>query len=70
MIIHVFGMKNAQVVSTPLENHFRLFTTLCLMTKVDVASCLVYALVYMRSNIPHAVGLLSRFVNNQGEGAL
>ncbi|KAJ4724838.1 Retrovirus-related Pol polyprotein from transposon TNT 1-94 [Melia azedarach] len=76
-VLERFNMSNAKVVSTPLATHFRLSTKQSPTTdkekedmeKVPYASAvgsLMYAMVCTRSDIAHAVGIVSRFLSNPG----
>ena len=73
-----FAMQNAKPVSTPLASHFKLTKDMCpktqeeitYMSKVPYASAvgsLMYAMVWPRPDIAHAVGFVSRFMENPGE---
>ena len=70
-VLERFNMENAKQVSTPLANHFRLFTSQCPktvketedMSKVSYASamgCLMYVMVCTRPNLAHAVSVVSK----------
>ena len=70
-------MLDAKPVSTPLANHFRLSGSQCLkneeeienISKVPYASkvgCLMYAMVCTRSDLAHAVSIVSRYMANPG----
>ena len=61
-VLERFNMENAKPVSTPLANHFRLYTSQCPkidgdvhdMSKVPYSSvmgCLMYDMVYTRPNL-------------------
>ena len=69
-----FNMNEAKLMSTPLGSHFKLSKEQSPktkeerdhMSKVLYASAigsLMYAMVYTRPNIAHAVGVVSRFMN-------
>ena len=71
-------MENAKPVSTPLANHFSLFTLQCPktveetedMSKVPYASavrCLMYAMVCSRPDLAHAMSVVSKYVANPGK---
>ena len=71
-------MHNAKPVSTPFASHFKLSKKMCpktqedmdYMSKVPYASAvgsLMYAMVCTRSDIAHAVGVVSRYMNNPGK---
>jgi hypothetical protein len=68
-------MENAKPVSTPLANHFHLFTSQCPKTveetenmlKVLYAStmeCLMYAMVCIMPYLAHAVSVVSMYMEN------
>lgn len=70
-------MDKAKVVSSPFSNHFNLRSSQDPSTdkekedmeKVPYASVvgsLMYAMVYTRPNIAHAVGVVSSFLSNLG----
>ena len=76
-VLEMFNMNNAKPVSTPLANHFRLSTNQCPKTDdemkdmskvpyVSVVGCLMYAMVYTRPDLAHAVNLVSKFLSNMG----
>ena len=71
-------MHNAKPVSTPFSTHFKLSKEMCpktqedmdYMSKVPYASAvgsLMYAMVCTRPDIAHAVGVVSRYMNNPGK---
>ena len=71
-------MKHARLVSTPLGAHFKLRKKSCSSSekeKKDITSTiyflavgsLIYAMVYTRPDIAHAVGVVSRFMVNPGK---
>lgn len=77
-VLEYFHMENAMPVATPLASHFCLSskqsTTTDIenqeMNKVPYASAvgsLMYAMVYARAYITHAVGVVSRFLANLGK---
>ena len=70
-------MQNAKPVSTPFASHFKLSKDMCPktqdeidhMSKIPFASAvgsLMYAMVWTRPDIAHAVGVVSRFMENPG----
>ena len=70
-------MQDANPVSTPLANHFKLFGSQCLknekeiedMSKIPYASavgCLMYAMVCTRPDLAHAVSTVSKYITNPG----
>ncbi|KAH0685102.1 hypothetical protein KY289_022854 [Solanum tuberosum] len=77
-VLERFNMKNAKPVSTPLAGHMKLSKKMCLtvreekesMAKVPysfVVGSLMYAMVCTRPDIAHAVGVVSRFLDNPGK---
>ena len=65
-------------VSTPLANYFKLRKDMCpetqeeidYMSKIPYSSAvgsLMYAMVCTRPDIAHAVGVVSRYMNNLGK---
>jgi hypothetical protein len=77
-VLERFTMLNEKLVSTPLANHFKLTKEMCpktweeieYMSKVpysSVVSSLMYAMVCTRSDIAHAVGVVSSYMNNLGK---
>ncbi|GAA0158500.1 transmembrane signal receptor [Lithospermum erythrorhizon] len=76
-VIKRFNMLDAKPVSTPIAAHFQLSVEqspenedeLVHMDKVPYASAvgsLMYAMVYTRPDIAHAVGVVSRYMSNLG----
>ncbi len=77
-VLKRFNMHNAKPVSTPFASHFKLNKEMCpktqedvdYMSKVPYASAvgsLMYAMVCTRPDIAHAVGVVSRYMNNPGK---
>ena len=77
-VLERFNMKNAKHVSTPLVGHMKLSKKMCPksreekenMAKVpysSVVGSLMYAMVCTRPDIAHAVGVVSRFLENPGK---
>ena len=77
-VLKIFNMHNAKLVSTPFSIHFKLSNEMCTktqedmdyMSKVPYASTvgsLMYAMVCTRLDIAHAVGVVSRYMNNPGK---
>ena len=71
-------MQNGKPVSTPFASHFKLGKEMFpktqeemdYMSKVPYASAvgsLMYAMVCRRPAIVHAVGVVSRYMNNPGK---
>ena len=74
-VLHRFKMRNQKPFSTPLANHFKLSKEMCPKTqeKIDymsrtpyssVVGSLMYSMVCTRPNISHAMGVVSRYINN------
>ena len=70
-------MQDANPVSTPLANHFKLFGSQCLknekeiedMSKVPYAStvgCLMYAMACTKPDLAHAVSTISKYIAKPG----
>ena len=66
-----------KVVCTPLTNLFKLSTRQCPSTKEEVediskvpyasaVGCLMYVMVYTRSDLAHAISVVSKYVANPG----
>jgi len=77
-VLERFNMKNAKPISTPLIGHMNLSKRMCLtfreekerMAKVPyffVVGSLMYAMVCTRPDIAHAVGVVSRYLDNPGK---
>ena len=77
-VLQMFRMQNAKPVSTPLASHFKLSKHMGLetheeidyMSKIPYSSAvgsLMYAMVCTRPDIAHAVGVVSRYMNNPGK---
>eukprot|EP00253_Pinus_taeda_P028030 PITA_28030 len=77
-ILSRFGMNNVKPVSVPLASHFKLSSSLCpnsddekeYMSRIsyaNVVGCLMYAMVCTRLDISHAVGVVSRYMENPGD---
>jgi len=71
-------MQNEKPVSIPLASHFKLSKEVCpktqeemaYMSKVPYASTigsLMYAMVCTRPDIAHAMGVVSKYMNNLGK---
>jgi hypothetical protein len=74
-VLERFRMKNAKPISTPFASHLKLTKEMCpktqeeieYMSKVPYSSTvgsLIYAMVFTRPDIVHAVGVVSRYMNN------
>jgi hypothetical protein len=77
-VLQRFNMRDAKPVRTPLVSHFRLSKEQCpetdeekdFMARVPYASTigsLMYAMVCIRPDISHAVGVVSRYMSNPGK---
>jgi hypothetical protein len=77
-VLERFRMQNAKPVSTPLANHIKLAKEMCpkkheeiyYMFGVPYSSTigsLMYAMVCTRPDIAHAMGVVSRYMNNPGK---
>ena len=73
-VLEWFAMQNAKLVATPLASHFRLTTKeMCPRTQDEIAymssmpyasavGSLMYAMVWTRPDIAHAVEVVSRYI--------
>ena len=77
-ILKRFNMKEAKPVTTPLSSHFKLSKRLCPSTEEEnkkmvvipyslTVGSLIYAMVCTKPYIAHAVGVVSRFLENPGK---
>ena len=77
-VLHRFNMHNAKLVSTPLATHFKLSSALCPVFKDDIeyisrvsyssaVGSLMYAMVYSRPDLSHALSVVSRYMDNPGK---
>jgi hypothetical protein len=77
-VLERFRMQNEKIVSTPLANHFKLTKEMCPKTQEEIeymsrvpysstVGSLMYAMVCTRPDIAHAVGVVSRYMNNLGK---
>jgi hypothetical protein len=77
-VLERFRMQNAKPVSTPLASHFKLTKEMCPNTQEEIeymssipyssaVGSLMYAMVCTRPDIAHAVGVVSRYMNNPGK---
>ena len=65
-----FRLNDAKPRTTPLENHFKFAEERDHMALVPYASAvgsLMYVMVYTRTDIAHAVGVVSRYMTNPGK---
>jgi hypothetical protein len=71
-------MQDAKLVSTPLASHFKLTKEMCPKTQQEIdymsrvpyssaVGSLMYAMVCTRLDIAHAVGVVSRYMNDLGK---
>eukprot|EP00253_Pinus_taeda_P008601 PITA_08601 len=76
-VLKRFNMHNAKPVSTPFASHFKLSKKMCPRTQEDMdymskvpyalaVGSLMYAMVCTRPDTAHAVGVVSRYMNNPG----
>jgi hypothetical protein len=74
-VLERFRMKNEKLVSTPLASHFKLTNEICPKTQEEIeymsrvpyssaVGILMYVMVCTRPDIPHLVGVVSRYMNN------
>ena len=74
-VLQFFSMENAKVVSTPLPSHLKLIKEMCPMTQEEedmnsniayasAIGSLIYGMVCTRPIIPHAVGVVSRYMSH------
>ena len=77
-ILEIFEMNKAKPVNVPLASHFKLSSSLCpssveekdYMSRVpyaNIVGCLMYAMVCTRPDISHAVGVVSKYMENPGK---
>jgi hypothetical protein len=77
-VLERFRMQNEKTVSTPLASHFKLTKEMCPKTQEEIqymsrvpyssaVGSLMYAMVCTRPDIAHAVGVVSRYMNNPGK---
>jgi hypothetical protein len=77
-VLERFRMQNAKPVSTALASHFKLTKEMCPKTQEEIEymyrvpysstiCSLMYAMVCTRPYIAHAVGVVSRYMNNPGK---
>ena len=77
-VLERFNMSNAKAVCSPLATHLKLSSKQCPTSEKDkkemskvlyafVVGSLMYAMVCIRPNITHAVGVVSRFLTNHGK---
>jgi hypothetical protein len=77
-VLERFRMQNAKPVSTPLASHFKLTKEMCPKTQEEIeymsrvpyssaVGSLMYAMVCTRPDIAHAMGVVSRYMNNPGK---
>jgi hypothetical protein len=77
-VLERFRMQNEKPISTPLASHFKLTKEMCHKTQEEIGymsrvpysstiGSLMYAMVCTRPDISHAVGFVSRYMNNPGK---
>jgi hypothetical protein len=77
-VLKRFRMQNAKPISTPLASHFKLTKEMCPKTQKEIeymsrvpyssaVGSLMYAMVCTRLDIAHAMGVVSRYMNNPGK---
>jgi hypothetical protein len=77
-VLERFRMQNEKPVSTPLASHFKLTKEMCPKTQEEIeymsrvpysstVGSLMYAMVFTRPDIAHAVGVVRRYMNNPGK---
>ena len=77
-VLNRFNMNEAKPVSTPLGSHFKLSKEQSSKTEEErshmskvpydsVIGSLMYAMVCIRPDIPHVVGVMSRFMSRPGK---
>ena len=77
-VLERFRMKNEKLVSTPLSIHFKLTKEMCPKTQEEIeymskvpyslaVGSMMYAMVCIRPDIAHAVGVVRRYMNNPGK---
>jgi ATP-binding cassette subfamily B (MDR/TAP) protein 1 len=74
-VLHRFNMHDAKFASTPIASHFKLSALQCptsehdieYMSRVPYSSAVgsfMYAMVYFRPDLSHAMSLVSRYMAN------
>ena len=77
-VLSIFRVNDAKPRTTPLANHFKLSkeqspkTTeehdhMALVSYASAVGSLMYAMVFTRPDIAHAVGVVSRYMANLGK---
>ena len=77
-VLKKFNMTETKVVSIPLDKHFKLSTTQIPSTNEEknemlsipyssAVGSLMYAMICTRPDIPHVVGIVSRFLSTPGK---
>jgi hypothetical protein len=77
-VLERFRMQNEKLVSAPLASHFKLTKEMCPKTREEIeymsrvpyssaVGSLMYAMVCTRPDITHAVGVVSKYMNNPGK---
>ena len=73
-----FGMQGSKPVSTPLVSYFKLSSPLSPQTEEEgeymshvpnasAVKSIMYAMVYTRPNISHAISVVSRYIDHLGK---
>ena len=74
-VLERFRMKNEKLVNTPLDRHFKLSKEMCPKTQEEIKymsklpysstiGSIMYSMVFTRLDIAHAMGVVSRYMNN------
>ena len=77
-VLQRFRMQNAKSASTPLASHFKLSKDMCPETREEIdymsnipyssaVGSVMYSTVCTRPDIAHAVGVVSKYMNNLGK---
>ena len=77
-VLRRFRMQNSKPVNTPFSIHFKLSKEMCPKTQEEIEymskvsywspiGSLMYAMVCTRPDIAHAMGFVSRYMNNLGK---
>ena len=77
-VLERFRMQNAKPISTHLARHFKLTKEMCPKTQEEIkymprvpysstVGSLMYAMVFTRQDIAHAVGVVRRYMTNPGK---
>ncbi|KAL6322036.1 hypothetical protein AAG906_003179 [Vitis piasezkii] len=77
-VLQYFGMQGSKPVSTPLVSYFKLSSALSPQTEEEgeymshvpnasVVKSIMYAMVYTRPDISHAISVVSRYIDHLGK---